>query len=279
MSSPTAIGMVSESLRNLLLGEMSLVPRVKVTLLAPYEVGGERRVNLFLYKLQENPTLRNMDWQLKAGGPDTIVPPPLSLDLFYLMTVYAQNDPDTGNASAHQVLGDAMRVFYEFPILPPGYLVAGLKDAREQIRVFPNTLDLDELSQVWTTFTQPYRLSVPYQVSVVQIDPLAEKARPMPRRVRTIGKPQLEVPFEPPQIDAMDPCRGPAGTTVTISGRSLVGWRGYVTIGNRLILDAQELVSDQFAVTLPGDLQQGFQEVCIDVSHLCRRTLFYEVTP
>ena len=43
MSASTAIGMVSESLRNLLTGEMVFMPAVKVTVLAPDEAGGDRR--------------------------------------------------------------------------------------------------------------------------------------------------------------------------------------------------------------------------------------------
>lgn len=86
MSASTAIGMVSESLRNLLVGEMTLSPPVNVTILAPDESGGDRRINLFLYKVQENPSLKNLDWQVKRGEPTRLVPPPLSLNLFYLMT-------------------------------------------------------------------------------------------------------------------------------------------------------------------------------------------------
>ena len=98
MSASTAIGMVSESLRNLLVDKMTLTPPVAVTILAPDETGGDRRINLFLYRILENVTLKNLDWQVQRGNPALIVPPPLSLNLHYLMTPYAQNDPLTGNA-------------------------------------------------------------------------------------------------------------------------------------------------------------------------------------
>ena len=86
MSASTAIGMVSESLRNLLVGEMQLKPDVDVTILAPDESAKARRINLFLYKVQENPTLKNMDWKVKPDDPTQLVSPPLSLNLFYLLT-------------------------------------------------------------------------------------------------------------------------------------------------------------------------------------------------
>lgn len=278
MSTSTAIGMVSESLRNLLVGEMILSPPVNVTILAPDESGGDRRINLFLYKVQEHPALKNLDWQVKQGEPTQLVPPPLSLNLYYLMTSYAPNDALTGNSTAHEFLGDGMRVFYENPIVPEDYLVEGLKDATEQIKIIQNSLDLEELSKVWSTFTEPFRLSVLYEVSVVQLDMLSESERTMAQRVRQIGVPDVHAPFNPPLVENMEPLSGPIGTVVTFHGKNLTGWRAYVTIMRQLILDGEELTEDLFTVTIPDDLPAGFHEIRVDISHLYRRTFFFEVT-
>lgn len=279
MSVSTAIGMVSESLRNLLEGEMTLSPKPDVTILAPDESGSENRVNLFLYKVQENPTLKNMDWQVKPGSPNQLVPPPLSLNLFYLMTAYKQNDPQTGNSMAHEILGDAMRVFYENPIVPPAYLSEDLKNSREQIRIMLNTLDLDELSKVWATFTKAFRLSVLYEVSVVQLDMLPEKERVMAQRVRKTGVPKVSAPYNPPIIERIKPISKIAGSFVRIFGKNFTGWQAYVYVNGRKIVDARRLSKeDRFRFKLPTDLQTGFHEVRVDISHLCRRTFFFEVT-
>jgi hypothetical protein len=277
MSASTAIGMVSESLRNLLVGEITLEPPFDVTILAPDETGGERRINLFLYKIHESATLKNLDWQVKRVEPTQtqLVPPPLSLTLFYLMTPYALNDQLTGNAAAHAILGEAMRVFAEHPIVPHTYLVDGLQDATEYIQIMLNTLDLEELSRVWSTFSQPFRLSVLYQVSVVQLDMLGERS--MAERVRKVGVPQVRAPFLPPVVEHIDPLRGPAGTVITLHGQNLSGWRAYVTVMRRL-LTPQDLTGDTFQVSLPGDLPAGFHEIQVDIAHLYRRVVFFEVT-
>ena len=279
MSASTAIGMVSESLRNLLIGEMKLIPDSKVTILAPDEVGGDRRINLFLYKVQENPFLRNLDWQVKPGSPDRLVPPPLSLNLSYLMTAYAVNDPQTGNTTAHEILGEAMRVLYENPILPKDYLVTGLKNAREQIKVVQNTLDPEELSHVWGTFTQPFRLSVLYQVSVVQLDMLSKSEQIMAKRVRKIGVPDIRAPFSPPVVNNIEPISGVAGTTITFRGEHLTGWQAYTTMTGTEVLNGQALTGDTFTISVPTSLTEGFHEIRVDISHLFRRAFFFEVTP
>jgi len=278
MSTATAIGMVSESLRNLLAGEMTLESEVDVTILAPDESGGRRRINLFLYKVQENPALKNLDWQVKRGDPTQLVPPPLSLNLFYLLTSYAPIHGQTGNSAAHEILGEAMRVFYENPIVPQDYLVGELKDAREQIKIMLNALDMEELSQVWNTFTQPFRLSALYEISVVQLDMLFESERAMAKRVQKIGRPDVHAPFNPPIVESIEPMSGAAGTEITVRGESLSGWKAYVTVMRLLIIDGMDLTEDRFVMTLPGNLPPGFHEIRVDISHLYRRTFFFEIT-
>lgn len=279
MSASTAIALVGESLKSLLEGEMQLTPPADVTLLAPDENQGNRRVNLFLYKVRESPYQRNMDWQVAAGDPARLSPPPLTLNLFYLMTPYAQNDPDTGHTNAHAILGEAMRVFHQFPVVPDTHLATELQDAHEQVKITPSDLDLDELSKVWSTFSEPFRLTVPYEVSVVSIDQSADQQRAIPSRVRTVGVPDVAAPFLPPVIGDMQPLGGPAGTTVTFSGRNLDGWQAYVTLGRQQLLDGAQIAGDSFDATLPGGLTPGFHQIRVDVSHLARATFFFEVTP
>jgi hypothetical protein len=279
MSVSTAIGLVSASLRNLLVGEMHLSPAVPVTILAPDEPGGDQRVNLFLYKIEENAFLKNEDWTLKPGNSNQLVPPPLSLNLYYLMTPYARNDPQTGNVTAHEILGEAMRVFYENPVIPQGHLETDLKTAKEQFRIVYNALDPEELSRLWTTFAQPFRLSVRYQISTVQLDMLPAQERPLPKPVRTIGVPGVRAPFIPPTVLVLAPASTTAGSAVTFSGQNLSGWRATVVIGDQILLDKQRLTGDTFDATIPAGTQPGFYDIRVDVSRLFRRTFLFEVTP
>jgi hypothetical protein len=276
MSASTAIGMVSESLRELLKNKMTLTPPVPVTILAPDETGGDRRINLFLYRVLENPTLKNLDWQVKRGNSSLIVPPPLSLNLYYLMTPYAQNDQQLGNATAHEILGEAMRVFHEHAIVPQDALVPGLHNAKEQIKIMLNPLDPDELGRVWSTFSQPFRLSVMYEVSVVQLELRSE--RPMSKRVERTGVPDIRAPFRPPVVEQLTPLRGPGGTQITVQGQYFTGWRASLSISDQKVIDGAELDGDTMTATIPAGLTPGFHEIQVDIAHLHRRVFFFEVS-
>ncbi len=279
MSVSTALGLVSTSLRNLLVGEMQLNPAVPVTILAPDEAGGDQRINLFLYKIEENTFLKNQDWSLKPGNSNQLAPAPLSLNLYYLVTPYARNDPQTGNSTAHEILGEAMRVFYENSVIPQQYLETDLKTAREEFRIVYNALDPEELSRLWSTFAQPFRLSVRYQVLTVQLDMSPAGEMPLPKRVRTIGVPGVRAPFSPPAVLDMTPASGPAGTAVTFTGENLAGWKVTVLVGDQTVLDQQALAGDTFNATIPAGTLPGFYDIRVDVSRLFRRTFLFEVMP
>ncbi|HEX7499596.1 MAG TPA: hypothetical protein VF524_04740 [Polyangia bacterium] len=148
-------------------------------------------------------------------------------------------------------------------------------------REFSVQLDIQDFffGELWTTFSQPYRLSVRYSVSVVQIDPSSKSERPLPARVLHVGVPDVRAPFSPPDIVSVSPISGPAGSTVTVTGTALDGWRAYASISGRVIADAQAIAGSSFDLLLPGDLPTGFHELRIDVSHILRKTFFFEVTP
>jgi len=278
VSAATAIGMVSSSLRRLLIAEMRLNLTVDVTVLAPDEQGGDRRVNLFLYRLEENAFLRNQEATVRPGDPGRLVPAPLSLVLYYLVTAYAPNDAETGNATAHQILGEAMRVFHDNPVVPDTHLDAGLRDAREDLQVVGKALDLEQLSQIWSTFSRPFRPSVQYQVSTVQLDAHRDEELRVPARVRRVAVPVVRTYPGPPVVGALSPVRGPAGSVLEFSGEHLRGMRVSVVMGGRVVLRDHHLTGDAFSVDVPADVAPGVYDLRVDVAGVFRRTFLFEVT-
>src|SRR5215216_4030887 len=114
-----AINQVTRGLRRLLVTQLTQISvGAVVTLLPPGdslpEVSG---VNLYLYRVTESPFTRNRPWPGDRETPPSDQPA-LGLQLFYLLTPLATrpgNDADGDDA--HTMLGLAMSVLQENPVL------------------------------------------------------------------------------------------------------------------------------------------------------------------
>src|ERR1051326_8973250 len=170
MSDFRAIAGVSSTLQRLLRDRMDTTD-VPVTL-APPDVtltgDGGQRVNLYLYHVGENGSLKNRE--IYGHGPPAAYGfPPLSLDLRYLLTAYPANEsaPD-GDVASQQLLGGAMRVLHDFPLVtadlqiqrttagPVGdpILDGTLLHEFERVKVTLEPASLEELAKLWTALPQ-----------------------------------------------------------------------------------------------------------------------------
>lgn len=132
-----------------------------------------KRVNLYLFKVEENTSLRN---QTIPTSSQMVTQPPLPLNLNYLLTPF----PDTNNYDedydliVHEMLTDAMGVFYNYPVLTGSSEIPGsgiklfsaeLQEQIELIKIIPSSLDTIRLMEIWKGIKMPYRLSVAYTVT------------------------------------------------------------------------------------------------------------------
>jgi hypothetical protein len=167
------VGDVTETLRTLLAD-------LDVTLDSPanLQTGGDEafaRINLYLYRVVENPNAKNQPWRTLPSGRQQY--PPLALNLYYLLTPYA-SDP----LSAHQVLSHAMQTLHDNAILSGADLTEPLQLAVDQLAVVLCPLELEELTRIWNALQTPYRLSVGYEVRIALLHSQIERA---PSRVET----------------------------------------------------------------------------------------------
>jgi len=152
-----------------------------VVLRSPIEADQTGKVSLFLYQVQENPHLRNRE-------PETIQdnglrPPPLALDLFYLVTPLA---PQPETALGH--LEAVMLAFYDHPVLKPPLLGTTLVEAgNESVQIVSHSLSLEDTNRLWGIFpNKPYRLSVAYLVTPVQVP--SARVIPVTRVVERVAR-------------------------------------------------------------------------------------------
>jgi hypothetical protein len=120
-------------------------------------------VSVFVYQVTVDKVART----LPPAQADHRRPLPLVLSL--LLTAWAQNV-----SAEHDLLGWAMRVIADNPILPSGFLnsaVSGVFRPEETVELVPGDLSSDEIFQLWQVlpgFT--LRLSACYLARVVRVE-------------------------------------------------------------------------------------------------------------
>ncbi len=137
-----------------------------ISLLAPaVPSSGPPILSLYLYHIQPETYLRNQP--VRSDGP-TLRFPPLAVELSYLIT------PQEDQAAQNQlVLGRVLQYFHDYPAvgdLNGIRLDDSFGAGSTEIRMMLETLNVDEISRVWTALQTPYQLSVAYKVRVVMID-------------------------------------------------------------------------------------------------------------
>jgi hypothetical protein len=177
--------------------------------------------------------------------------PPLPLNLYYLMTAYGSDD-DAAIPGGHELLGKAMSVLYDHPIISAdditkatsGYsLPIDLASQLERIRITLHPITVDELSKLWTGFATQYRLSVAYEVGVTLIESTRAAAAPLP--ILTRGPNDTGVVAEGnlmPPVPTLEGITAPLsqsaallGDTLALTGFHLDGTQIHVVFNNPLL--------------------------------------------
>lgn len=243
MSNSLAIASATATLRSIL--ELGVTADAElndtiVTILPLDKARGaisSNQLNIFLYQVLRSPAWSNaqLPWQGKPGESGN---PPLALTLYYLLTAFGR-DNDASQPFGHELIGKAMSVLHDHPILSAEDIKAAsaslptndLDRQPERIRVTPHPITLDELSKLWTGFATQYRLSAAYEVGVVLIESTRPARAPLP--VLTRGPEDAGIGSQPdlmsrlPQLKAAIPPGGQdaalALDKVRLTGANLAG--------------------------------------------------------
>jgi hypothetical protein len=278
MSTYKALAAVSVTLRNLLLDRMEDLPATPITVtLAPPDVKVDnvsgRRLNLYLFQVTENASLKNQEIP-GQGNPGAYGRPPLSLDLHYLMTAYAESHtgPDS-DLVAQQVLGNAMRVLSDYAILPPDLhqkddpaqptiLDPVLLSEYERIKITLQPVSIEEISKIWTAMPHAdFRRSVLYQVSVVQIESRLPRRLARPVQTRRVSltvsrRPEILAVYRTPTTSS-EPAGDPRVRllgSLTIEGRAFTAAKTWVRLGQLQPLLVTPVDDGKIRLTVPDVL-------------------------
>lgn len=183
MSNADALATVTATLRGLIKGIVASDAEVTTKPPSVARVGiSSGQINIFLYSTQHNSAFSNFPMPGEAKNGEKAYPP-LSLILKYLITVYGKDDDDI---SGQKLMGKVMSVLHDNPVLKRSDIDdfepdSGLHQQIERVRITPESLSLDDMSKLWSSFqSAEYRLSTGYQVSVVLIESTRIQSAPLP---------------------------------------------------------------------------------------------------
>jgi hypothetical protein len=173
MADFAVISDVSTSLVTLLNQELGKPPLGAGALLSDLSGAAPAGLTLTvtLYEILEDGPSRNRPRPQRQVGTATVSrKPPMALRLHYLLTPWAGD-----SLTEQQILGRAMQVLYDDAILAGIQLLNGLQGSSDTLKLTLIPLTLEDRSRVWYAIQKPYRLSVNYEVRVVNLDATQEQ--------------------------------------------------------------------------------------------------------
>jgi hypothetical protein len=182
----------------------------------------------------------------------TIPAQPLSLELYYILTAYAQGD--NSYIQEQQAMSIALKCFHENPIVRPTVPVDG---RQEEFCLTMEVEPADKFGMLWQAMTVSLRLAVLYKVSVVFIEPPAP-----PPLAPPVGETGVKLSVFPTALPFAE--QGQViGTFITISytgadntSQSFDLWPAVVAPGQNFLLYGAGLdvanQSDQVYLLPPG---------------------------
>ena len=213
------------------------------------------QINLFLYLATPSAAWRNTDipGQVKPGERGV---PPLGLNLYYLMTVFGDENED--DIASHSLLGRVVSVLHDHPVLGRREIrdaLSGsdLADQIERIRLTLQPLTVEDVFKLWSGFQTHYRLSVAYEASVVLIDSTRSvvAAPPVLSRGQDDSGVTAEAGLTFPQIRALEPPGRQAGArlgeVLTVRGRNFTGDAVTVQFRTARLADPIEVAATEVA--------------------------------
>jgi uncharacterized protein DUF4255 len=120
----------------------------------------EEGISLFLYRIAANTSRRNLP---PATGPDgRRFRPPIPVDLYYIATAWAPTA-----VRQQRLLGWAIRMFEDVPVLPTGLLnnygpEPEIFKQGETVEIILDSLTLQDLNNFWGVSKASLQLSVGY---------------------------------------------------------------------------------------------------------------------
>ncbi len=128
---------------------------------------GDFVLGLYLYDIRESEEV--FESSMRMSGQNEMRYPSKYLNLFYMLTAYSMSDIKFRSAEEHRILGRAIQVLQDHPVLDDMLYENSAGADRYPVRVEQQRLDNDEKMKLWNMPNVPYKLSMYYKVSPIEL--------------------------------------------------------------------------------------------------------------
>lgn len=147
-----------------------LVPDVipgghSIGLCSPAEKG-DYSLGLHLYDIRECEDMRYHEMVNIRVSKQQF--PPILLSLYYMVTAYSDSDLKFRAPQEQSILGRVLQLFYDNPLIAAGQM--GQSALGMDMRIELLNLDLDEKLRIWNMPDVPYKASLFYRITPVELD-------------------------------------------------------------------------------------------------------------
>jgi hypothetical protein len=175
MADYTAFVEAGTALVELLRDRMTPEPlgnRELISLCSPHE-SENNQLTLFLYHIEEE------NQNLSAGyyqvDRDTQRRRPAQYTLRYLVTAHSKAPAQLREADQHRIMGAAMQILRDNPVLPAKYLTGSAAEEGAQWHVSIEKTPLEQLLKIWNNTSKEYKLSFVAMVTGVSVSSATER--------------------------------------------------------------------------------------------------------
>jgi hypothetical protein len=129
---------------------------------------GDIVLGLHLYDIRESEEIRLNDMQnLDVGRQRN---PSAYLTLSYMITAYSTADVKFRAGEDHKILGKVVQVFHDNSVLSAATLDPVERAAEMSLRIRMVNLEVEEKQRLWNFPNNPYRVSLFYRISPVEVE-------------------------------------------------------------------------------------------------------------
>lgn len=163
MASYTAISSISKKIAELIQKELvpELIPSEEYIGFAGPNERDSLMVGIFLYDIRESDEIKAN--QMTIRDLNTMRYPPVYLNLYYMITAYAEGDILFRALREEMILGRIIRAFHDNSIIMS-------EEGDIPVKIELMKMNMEEKTKIWNFAGVPYKLSVFYKASPVTID-------------------------------------------------------------------------------------------------------------